>query len=47
MAPQTYVQFEIPADHAVVEKFENEELKGVKLRLVQVKGKGKDDFSMS
>lgn len=44
---QVYIQVEIPPDHDVVEKFQSDTFKGVKLRLKQVKGKEKNDFSMS
>lgn len=43
----TYLQFEIPLDHVIESKFENDELKGVKLRVREVRGKEKNDFSMS
>jgi len=46
IVPQVFLQFEIPADHQILERFENEEFKGVKLKLIQVKASGKDDFNM-
>lgn len=44
--PKAFVQFEIPADHAVKELCDDEKWKGVKLSVIPVKGKGKDEFSM-
>ncbi len=44
---QVFLQFEIPADYDVTEKFLDESFKGVKLRLKQVQGKEKDSIQMS
>ena len=44
--PKAFVQFEIPADHAVKGLCDDEEWKGVKLKVIPVKGKEKDEFSM-
>lgn len=42
-----FLQFEIPEDHEIIEKFESDDYKGVKLRVKGLKGKKKDDFNMS
>ena len=44
---QVFVQYEIPPDYEVVEKFSNDHFKGVKLKLKQLKSKDVNEFYMS
>jgi hypothetical protein len=43
---QSFFLFEIPADHSVVDLYENDEVKGVKLKVIGVKSSSKSGFSM-
>lgn len=43
---QAFIQFEIPCDHQVVDLFENDEFKGVRLKLIQLKSSTDKGFTM-